>query len=85
VVFVVGMEEGLLPLARAVFEDETEDATIAQSLEDELRVAYVAITRPREQLFLSWCRARERNGRLEPRRASRFLRALPSGLLAGAM
>jgi len=73
VVFVVGMEEGLLPLDRA-----RSDQTSAQaSVEDENRVAYVAVTRPRERLYLTCCMQRRHGSRLEPRRPSRFLSGLP--------
>ena len=67
IVFVVGAEEGLLPHARAI-EDATQSA-----LEDELRVAYVAMTRARERLFLTCCRRRRRGDLAELRQPSRFL------------
>jgi DNA helicase-2/ATP-dependent DNA helicase PcrA len=78
VVFVVGADEGLLPLLRTGRET-------AADLEEERRVAFVAVTRPRSRLYLSYSRQRSRDGRLEPRRLSRFLRELPSGLLAPAV
>lgn len=73
VVFVVGMEEGLLP-----FDHIGSAAPADRSpVDDERRVAYVAVTRPRERLYLTWCRHRWRGLVCEPRRASRFLRGLP--------
>ncbi len=88
VVFIVGMEEGLLPHARAFFAPEGPDgsnaATAESGIEEELRVAYVAVTRPRERLFLSWCRERQRGDRVERRAPSRFLQTLPPQLLARA-
>lgn len=88
VVFVVGMEEGLLPHARAFFAPEQSDrsnsATAESGIEEELRVAYVAVTRPRERLFLSWCRERQRGDRVERRAPSRFLQTVPPQLLARA-
>jgi DNA helicase-2/ATP-dependent DNA helicase PcrA len=88
VVFVVGMEEGLLPHARAFFapkgSDGSDSATAESGIEEELRVAYVAVTRPRERLFLSWCRERQRGDRVERRAPSRFLQTLPPQLLARA-
>ncbi|HVA87754.1 MAG TPA: UvrD-helicase domain-containing protein [Candidatus Saccharimonadales bacterium] len=73
VVFVVGLEEGLLPHYRALADPANRDALV----EDELRVAYVAITRPRERLYLTCCTTRRRGAWVEPRRPSRFLRGLP--------
>lgn len=77
VVFVVGLEEGLLPHARALLGDPTE----GDGVEAERRVAYVAVTRPREGLYLLCCRSRRRGERTEPRRPSRFLRGLPLDLV----
>ncbi len=73
VVFVAGLEEGLLPHARALLDDGPE----GEGVEAERRVAYVAVTRPREGLYLLCCRTRRRGARREPRRPSRFLRGLP--------
>ena len=76
-VFVTGLEEGLLPHRRAVEADSVAPGAI----EEEVRVAYVAVTRPRERLYLTCCRRRRRGEGTVPRRPSRFLRGLP---LAGA-
>lgn len=73
VVFVVGVEEGLLPHRRALLGRSSE----RDGVEEELRVAYVAVTRPRERLYLTCCRTRRRSERSEPRRPSRFLLGLP--------
>ncbi len=80
VVFVVGVEEGLLPHPRALLLQGTESTGI----QEELRVAYVAVTRPRERLYLTCCRTRRLGGRSELRRPSRFLRGLPAHLIARA-
>jgi len=75
VVFVVGLVEKCFPHARAEREEE---------IEEERRLAYVAITRAREQLFLSYPdRRRSMDGRYEPTLPSRFLRELPRGVLTG--
>jgi len=75
VVFLVGCEEGLLPHEHAVSSD-THDDLLA-----ELRLAYVAVTRPRQRLYLTVCRHRQRGGTHVVCRPSRFLTALPPGLL----
>src|SRR5439155_17438427 len=80
VVFLVGVEEGLLPHWRYLGAVPNERGGV----EDELRVAYVAVTRPRERLYLTCCRTRRRGERSELRTPSRFLRGLPGELLARA-
>jgi DNA helicase-2/ATP-dependent DNA helicase PcrA len=69
VVFVIGFEEDLLPVAGIQGE--------ARDLEEERRLAYVGITRAREHLWLTRASARTRRGRIEPRTPSRFLEDLP--------
>jgi DNA helicase-2/ATP-dependent DNA helicase PcrA len=69
VVVVAGLEDGLFPLSRSL---ETTDG-----VEEERRLAYVAITRARDRLYLTWARARRRGGQLMPGISSRFLDALP--------
>ena len=71
VVFLVGLEEGLLPHARATAsEDERE-------LEEERRLAYVGITRAMKLLYITHAFMRTRFGQEEPSEPSRFLQALP--------
>ncbi|HEY2825751.1 MAG TPA: 3'-5' exonuclease, partial [Gemmatimonadales bacterium] len=72
-VVVAGLEDGLFPLSRAL---ETPDG-----VEEERRLAYVAITRARDRLYLTWARARRRGGQLMPGMASRFLEALPPDVI----
>ena len=74
VVFVVGIEEGLLPHRRAL-EAERRSAC---GLDEELRLLYVAVTRAQERLYLSHCRTRQVGARREMRYPSRFLRGLRS-------
>ncbi len=69
VVFLCGMEEGLLPLSGA-------------EIEEERRLCYVGLTRAREELVLVAARSRQQYGqRLEPR-LSPFVGELPAELLA---
>lgn len=82
-VFVVGFEEGLLPHYRSFGDELREDDELASridGIEEERRVAYVAVTRAREYLYLIWCRRRRRGGAIELRQPSRFLRGLPVDL-----
>ena len=77
VVFVAGLEDGLLPHARALDELETE----ASPLEEELRLCYVAVTRAVDRLYLTYARRRPRNGKTLAAEPSRFLRRIPRELL----
>jgi len=73
VVFVVGLEEGLLPHTRALAAGADQHV----SIDEERRVAYVAVTRARERLYLTYSRTRRRGDRTEMRKPSRFLHGLP--------
>jgi DNA helicase-2/ATP-dependent DNA helicase PcrA len=74
VVFMVGMEEGLLPHRRAL-EDERE-------LEEERRLAYVGMTRAKDRLYLVHAHHRSTYGVGAQSDPSRFLSELPEELLA---
>jgi DNA helicase-2/ATP-dependent DNA helicase PcrA len=74
VVFMVGLEEGLLPHRRAL-EDERE-------LEEERRLAYVGMTRAKDRLYLLHAHHRSTWGVGAVSEASRFLTELPDELLA---
>ncbi|MBL6755791.1 MAG: UvrD-helicase domain-containing protein [Planctomycetes bacterium] len=63
-VYLVGLEEGVLPHQRAAAED---------GVEEERRLAYVGITRAQQALTLSWCAERARGGQKVTRHPSRFL------------
>ncbi len=75
VVFVVGMEEGLFPLARATFSDNPMD------LEEERRLCYVGITRAMERVFLTSAELRTIFGATAHTMVSTFLRDIPEDLL----
>ncbi len=68
-VYLVGMEEGLLPHRRSV---EAEDET-PQSIEEERRLCYVGITRARDSLTLTRALFRKKWGRMRETTPSRFL------------
>ena len=68
-VFVVGMEENIFPSSRSCESEE--------EIEEERRLAYVAITRAKEKLYLTHARQRMLYGRTDSNRVSRFIKELP--------
>ena len=77
VVFITGLDEGLLPHQRAIEDNPYADAD--QALEEERRLFHVGMTRARKQLFLTRAQVRVIRGREEPVSPSRFLSELPEG------
>jgi DNA helicase-2/ATP-dependent DNA helicase PcrA len=73
VVFLVGLEDGLLPHANSRDDDD--------GLEEERRLAYVGMTRAKRWLALAAARTRFLFGQRQPSRPSRFLAELPSSEL----
>ena len=74
VVFLVGVEQGLLPHGRTINDP--------LQLEEERRLCYVGITRAQEQLFLTYTRERRLWGSREPAVASQFLQEIPEDLIS---
>ncbi|PIS09297.1 ATP-dependent DNA helicase PcrA [Candidatus Beckwithbacteria bacterium CG10_big_fil_rev_8_21_14_0_10_34_10] len=72
-VFMVGMEEGLFPHSKSLLNKE--------QLEEERRLAYVAITRAKNNLFLSYAKRRLYFGMYSSNQVSRFITEIPSNLL----
>jgi superfamily I DNA/RNA helicase len=71
-VFVAGLEDGVLPFT--IYEnDESEGGAAVSRLEEERRILYVAMTRARRGLHLSWARTRLFRGRRLELEPSRFL------------
>ena len=68
-VFLVGFEDGLFPGMRAIGDTE--------EMEEERRLCYVAITRAKKDLCISYARQRMLYGRTNSAMASRFLREIP--------
>lgn len=66
VVFLVGMEEGIMPMSRALEAGKAE-------LEEERRLCYVGMTRAREELHLSYASSRMQFGQRSYNMPSRFL------------
>jgi DNA helicase-2/ATP-dependent DNA helicase PcrA len=73
VVFLAGMEEGLMPHMSSV--------TTPAEVEEERRLFYVALTRAREQVELSAATARRKFGLTGPTGLSRFLNEIPRDLM----
>lgn len=73
VVFLIGMEEGIFPLARA--KENPEEA------EEERRLAYVGITRAKQKLYLTNANSRVLYGRIQRNPASEFVTEISDDLL----
>ncbi|MFN7138241.1 MAG: ATP-dependent helicase [Limisphaerales bacterium] len=71
-VYIVGLEDGLLPHQRSKVEN---------TLDEERRLFYVAITRAMQTLTMSHCTGRKKYGQLLPCHPSPFLKELPQDLL----
>ena len=72
-VFLAGMEEGVFPLTRAIFDEEL--------MEEERRLAYVGITRAKKRLFLSHARTRALYNTRSANELSRFVAEIPQRLI----
>jgi DNA helicase-2/ATP-dependent DNA helicase PcrA len=72
VVFLVGLEEGVFPHARAMQSDS--------EMEEERRLAYVGITRAKDELYLSFAARRTIFGNTQINQVSRFVREVPEEL-----
>src|SRR5712664_3820809 len=84
VVFMVGMEEGLLPHQRALDEREENPSAVGAATEmaEERRLCYVGMTRAKDRLYLSCAFRRHLYGRSQPAFPSRFLTEIPQSQLA---
>jgi len=71
-VFLSGLEEGLFPHEQSALEKD--------GLEEERRLAYVAITRARERLYLSFAQTRMLHGQTRYNLPSRFLEEIPEAV-----
>ena len=73
VVFIVGLEEGLLPHSRSIANPN--------EIEEERRLCYVGITRAKEKVYLTFARTRNFHGSRQANLPSRFLRDIPEELV----
>jgi DNA helicase-2/ATP-dependent DNA helicase PcrA len=71
-VFIVGLEDGLLPHSRSKLEG---------TMDEERRLFYVAVTRAMQTLTISHCGGRKKYGQLLPCQPSPFLKELPEELV----
>jgi len=76
VVFIVGLEEGILPHSRSMLS--------AEEMEEERRLMYVGITRAKEKVYLLFTGERNIFGSTQSNPPSRFLDDIPSHLIEGA-
>jgi DNA helicase-2/ATP-dependent DNA helicase PcrA len=72
-VFISGMEEGLFPHENSAKEDE--------GLEEERRLMYVALTRARRRLYMTYAQSRMLHGQTRFNVASRFFQEIPAQLM----
>jgi len=72
-VVVVGLEEGILPNSRSLYDDE--------ALEEERRLFYVGITRAKERLLLTLSDYRYAFGQAAYQMESRFIKEMPNNLI----
>lgn len=73
IVFLAGLEEGVFPSGRSFNDD--------QRMEEERRLCYVAITRAREQLYISYATQRMLYNQVNYNAPSRFLNEIPKRLI----
>ena len=74
-VFFIGLEEGILPHSRSLLEPA--------ELSEEIRLAYVGLTRARQRLFLLFARSRSQFGTISSNSPSRILRVLDPARVIG--
>jgi DNA helicase-2/ATP-dependent DNA helicase PcrA len=76
VVFMVGLEEGVLPHQMSIAD--------AEQMEEERRLMYVGVTRAKDVLYLTWSLTRAMYGRGDRMIPSRFLEDIPAALTTGS-
>ncbi len=78
-VFITGLEEGLFPHENSVTQISSKGG--GDGLEEERRLMYVAITRARQRLYMSFCQTRMLHGQTRYNIKSRFFDELPEAAL----
>lgn len=74
-VYMAGMEDGIFPSYMTIISDDPDE------IEEERRLAYVGITRAREDLTLCYARMRTIRGETQMNAVSRFVREIPQELM----
>lgn len=77
-VFLVGLEEGVLPHNRSLYGQDENKRN--EALEEERRLMYVGLTRAKKRLFLSYCQERFLHGSTSISPPSRFLSEIPENV-----
>ena len=80
-VFIIGLEEGLFPYERDPSTSSGQGTDTKDSLEEERRLMYVALTRAQKKLYLSYAMMRTIFGNTDVRTNSQFLDELPAELI----
>lgn len=73
IVFLTGLEEGIFPISRAMFNEE--------QMEEERRLMYVGVTRAKKKLYLSHARNRMLYNARQSNEVSRFVTEIPARVL----
>jgi len=81
VVFIVGLEEGVLPHSRSIEAANSDDPE--EDMAEERRLFYVGVTRAKRRLYLIHCMQRSLWGESAMQTPSRFLEEIPTDLLSG--
>ncbi|MBR5127175.1 MAG: DNA helicase PcrA [Roseburia sp.] len=77
-VFLTGMEDGLFPSYMSITSDDS-----VEEIEEERRLAYVGITRAKEELAVTCARQRMVRGETQYNKVSRFVKEIPVELMQG--
>ena len=78
-VFLTGMEDGLFPSYMSITSDDS-----VEEIEEERRLAYVGITRAKDELAVTCARQRMIRGETQYNKVSRFVKEIPMELMQGA-
>ena len=79
-VFLTGMEDGLFPSYMSISSDNS-----SEEIEEERRLAYVGITRAKEELAITCAKQRMIRGETQYNKVSRFAKEIPVGLMQGGI
>lgn len=72
--YLIGFEDGIFPSYLSIFEDKENE------IEEERRLLYVALTRAKESMHITYTKSRIKNGQVNHNKVSRFYEELPKDL-----